>query len=252
MMEQCTLTRDTRLAAALGTLGVPIQIRKTIDDRSGKVLHIYHLSLRSVCGRHDARLLKSRISNGRLERENPSHEALTALRAMMNRERRLDFQNKGVFMRLAPVPRTHLWQYLPGDTGLPGKAGTKELIETGDSKLVDALALVGVPLLALDGPRGSLRYFLPRHGLPHADGRPPADALVLMNAWRRSRDAMPPDCPFAQGMWGLINRERLVNALNAEIPNILLRKYRSQKSAIVRADASDAAFEKVKEHFDHQ
>jgi hypothetical protein len=250
MSEQYTLTRDTRLAAALGTLGVPIEIRKNRDAQSGKVLYMYHLGLRSLCRRHDARQLKTRIGNGRLERENPTHEVLTALRAMINRERLLDFQNKGVFMRLDSVPGTSLWQYVPGDTGLPGRAGSKELIETSDIKLVCALAVVGVPLLAMDGVRSDFRYFLPRHGLPKPDGSPPADALKLMQAWRTSRDAMPPDCPFAQAMWGLVNRERLVNALNAEIETILLRKYRSQKSALVRADATDAAFDKVKEHFD--
>lgn len=250
MAEQRTLTRDTRLAAALGTLGIPIEIQKTRDSVSGKLLYIYHLGLRSVCKRHDTRRLKHAVKNGSLEARDPSHEVLTALRAMLNRERRLDFQNKGTFMRLVPVPNTCLWQYVPADTGLPGRNGNKELIETGDSKLVDALALVGVPLVAIDGPRGSHRYFLPRHGLPRTDGQPPADALLLMQAWRNSPSTMPPDCPFAQGMWGLINREKLVNALNASVETILLRKFRSQKAATVRADASDAAFDKVKEHFD--
>lgn len=250
MSEQRTLTRDTRLAAALGSLGVPIEIKKTRDAYSGKVLYVYHLGLRSVCGHHDARKLKVSIPNGSLEHQDPAHEALTCLRAMMNRERRLDFQNKGTFMRLARVPGTELWQYVPGDTGLPGKTSAKELIETHDSKLVDALAIVGVPLVAMDGVPGRHRYFLARYGMLRTDGQPPADALRLMEAWRKCRDAMPPTCPFVQAMWGLINRERLVNALNAEIETIMLRKYRSQKSALVRADASDAAFDKVKEHFD--
>lgn len=250
MSEQRTLTRDTRLAAALGTLGVPIEIRKTRDANTGKVLYMFHLGLRSVCGRHDTRRLKTRIANGMLEAHDPAHEALTALRAMLNRERLLDFQNKGVKLRLAAVPNTQLWQYVLGDAGLPGRAGAKELIETGDMKLVCALALVGVPLLAMDGDRGSHRYFLARHGHPRSDGQPPTDALVLMHAWRHCREAMPPDCPFSQAMWGLTNRERLVNALRAEIESILLRKPRSQKSAIVRADASDTAFDRVKEHFD--
>ena len=250
MAEQRTLTRDTRIAAALGTLGAPIEIHKTRDAKTGKVLYIYHLGVRSTCGRHDIRRLKSQILNGSLEDRDPQHEALTTLRAMMNRERLLDFQNKGIFMRLSPVPDTKLWQYVPGDAGLPGKQGIKELVETHDMKLVCALAMVGVPLLAMDGQRGDFRYFLPRHGLPRTDGQPSADALRLMQAWRHCREAMPPDCPFAQAMWGLINRERLVNALNAEIESILLRKYRSQKSAIVRADATDKAFDQVKEHFD--
>jgi hypothetical protein len=250
MSEQRTLTRDTRLAAALGTLSIPIEIRKNRDGKTGKVLYMFHLALRSLCGRHDTCKLKAGIKSGKLEARDPAHEALTALRAMMNRERMLDFQNKGTFLRLAPVPRTALWQYLPGDTGLPGRAGIKELIETHDLKLVCALGLVGVPLLAMDGQRGAYRYFLPVHGLPREDGQPPADALRLMQAWRHQRDAMPPACPFGQGMWGLVNRERLANALNAEITSILLRKPRSMKSALVREDASDAAFDLVKEHFD--
>lgn len=250
MSEQRTLTRDTRLAAALGTLGIPIEIRKSREAASGKVFTLFHLALRSLCGCHDTRRLKAQIANGRLEAMDPAHEALTALRAMMNRERLLDFQNKGNFMRLAAVPHTPLWQYVAGDSGLPGKAGQKELIETSDIKLVCALGLVGIPLLAMDGQRGAYRYFLPRYSLPRTDGQPPADAVRLMQAWRTCREAMPPDCSFAHGMWGLTNRERLVNALNAEIESILLRKPRSQKSAIVRADASDDAFDRVKEHFD--
>jgi len=250
MTEQRTITRDTRLAAALGTLGVPIEIRKSTDARTGKQLYLFQLGLKSVDGRHNARALKHWIRNGKLEARQPEHEALTALRAMQNRELLLDFQKKGVFLHLAAVPNTCLWQYVQGDTGLPGQKGAKELIETSDMKLVCALALVGVPLLAMDGGAGNHRYFLPRHGLPRPDGKPPADAVRLMQAWRANRDAMPPDCPFAQGMWGLVNRERLVNALNAEIDSILLRKPRSMKSAIVRADATDDAFDKVKEHFD--
>lgn len=251
MAEQHTLTRDTRLASALGTLGIPIEIRKSRDATSGKVLYIYHLPLRSICGHHDTRRLKAQVLNGRLEATDPSHELLTALRATQCRKVLLDFQNKGNFIRLAPVPHTALWQYLSGDMGLPGKAGVKELIETGDLKMVCALGLVGIPLLAIEGQRGDFRYFLPRFGLIHPNaGKPPADALILMQAWRQSRESMPPDCAFTQGMWGLINRERLVNALNAEIENILLRKPRSQKSAIVRADSSDEAFDIVKRHFD--
>lgn len=250
MSEQHTLTRDTRLAAALGSLGIPIEIRKQQDATTGKLLVLLHLGLRSVCGRHDSRSLKHGIKSGKLEAKDPAHEALTALRAMHNREARLDFLNKGVFMRLVQVPRTMLWQYVPGDTGLPGRAGAKELIETADGKLVDALALVGVPLLAIDGPRGDHRYFLPRYGHPRPDGKPPADALALMQAWRKNRDAMPPDCPFTQGMWGLINRERLVNAINTQIETILLRKPRSQKAAVLSANAPDSTFDQVKRHFD--
>lgn len=250
MTEQRTNTRDTRLAAALGTLGIPIEIRKTTDALTGRQFCLFQLGLKSLCGRHHTPALKSGILNGKLEAKDPSHEALTALRAMHNRERLLDFQNKGVFIRLAPVPNTALWQYVPGDSGLPGQQGTKELIETSDMKMVCALALVGVPLLSMDGRPGHHRYFLPRYGLPKPDGQPPVDAVQLMRSWRHSRELMPPDCPFSQGMWGLINRERLVNALNAEIESILLRKPRSQKSAIVRADAADAAFDIVKHHFD--
>ena len=123
MSEQRALTRDTRLAAALGSLGIPIEIRKSLDSTTGKVIYFYYLSLRSVCGRHDTRRIKHQIRSGKLEKIDPAHEALTALRAMHNRERRLDLLNKGTFMQLVRVPGTQLWQSVPGDTGLPGRAG---------------------------------------------------------------------------------------------------------------------------------
>ncbi len=243
------ITRDTRLAAALGTLGVPIEIRKTLDARSGRMFYQFQLGLRSECGRYLAARLKHQIRSGRLERMQPDHEALTALRGMRNRELILDLQNKGRFIWLAEVPKTNLWQYVPGDSGLPGARGQKEVIETKDLKMAAALGIVGVPLLAVYGGRGDHSYILPRFGLPGGNGGP-ADAARLMKAWRNNRDALPPDCPFSQAMWGLLNRERLVNALHAEIESILLRKPRSMKSAIVRSDATDKAFDRVKEHFD--
>lgn len=251
-MEQRTITRDTRIAAALGTLGIPIQIFKSLDAASGRQVYHFSLALRSACGRHDTRSLKRSIGSGSLEDRFPAHEALTCLRAMQNRTRVLDFQNQGKLIRLAPVPRTRLFQYLPGDTGLPGTGGQKEILETRDLKMVCALAIVGVPLLSIAGAHGDFTYTLPRHGLRHPESpqEHPADALVLMPAWRASRETMPEDCPFSQAMWGLVNRERLTNALHAEIQSIILRKPRSMKSAIVREDAADAAFDRVKEHFD--
>lgn len=250
MIEQWTSTTDVRMAAGLGTLGVEIQLRRTIDTKRGADVTRFFLALKSACGRHDTRTLKLWTENGYLERKHPEHELLTTIRGMMNRERVLDLQNKGIFMELRRVKGTEIWQYVRGERGLPGVAGQLAVIKTRDLKTVAALGLMGMRLLRIAGGDRDHEYTVEAFGPERADGKPRADGAALMTAWHAAPEKMPEDCVYAQGAWGLKNRERLVGAMKAELGNILLRKPRSVMAALVREDATDAALERVEEFFE--
>lgn len=241
-----TTTRDTRLAAALGSMGVMIKLETSADALSGHRRTLFFLGTKSMDGRHDTKLLIARFQSGFLEQNEPGCELLTNLRGMMNRDMILDLQHKGEFMELRPVGKTGVWQYVRGRSGLPGVSGHRAVVETRDIKIAAGLGLVGIPLLAIRGTRGNFIYDFPELGPVRADGSR-YETLKLRDAWRTNRESMDPACPYTQGMYALDSRERLVNALNGGVTNILLRKKGTLRSAVVREDASDEAFERAGE-----
>jgi hypothetical protein len=249
-MEQWTSTLDTREAAACGTLGIPTRLETTYVETTGKRVTRIHLALCCLERIYQTKPILAGYKNGTLEKKDPAHPFLTIQRAFLNWNAILDLQKKGIFQRLAQVPGTVLWQYVPSTTGLPGTAGRGEILKTSDLKLVAALGVVGVPLLAIEGSAGCHAYFLPRIGPIGYLGQP-VDALHLMQAWRADKASIPWEDPFAQAMRGLYNKERYLDAINRDIELILITKPRSNwKSAFVRADAPDAAFDHAKRHLD--
>lgn len=249
-MEQWTSTLDTREAAACGTLGIPTRLETTYVETTGKRTTRIHIALCSLDRVYQTKPILAGYKSGTLEKKDPAHPFLTIQRAFLNWNAILDLQNQGKFLRLAQVPGTCLWQYIPAATGLPGTAGRGEILKTSDIKLVAALGVVGIPLLAIEGTRGNHAYFLPRHGPTGYLGQP-VDGLQLMQAWRADKSATPWEDPFAQAMRGLYNKERYLDAINRDIELILITKPRSSwKSAFVRADATDAAFDQAKRHLD--
>lgn len=252
-MEHWTSTLDTREAAAIGTLGVPTRIETTYVETTGKRVSRIHMALCSLDQVYQTKKILQGYRSGELEQREPTHPFLTIQRAFLNRMALLDLQNQGKFLHLAAVPGTCLCQYVPGTTGLPGvdRATHSEIIRTLDLKMVAALGVVGVPLLAIEGGKGSHAYYLPRYGPPSYLGQP-VDALALMQQWRADKAATPWADPFAQAMRGLYNRERYLDAINKDVELILMTKPRSAwKSAFVRADATDAAFDRAKRHLDN-
>lgn len=251
MIEQWTTTRDTRVAAALGTLGVPTRIKRTLIERKGEQTTRFYLALRGIDERvRCTQTLLAQWKRGALESNQPAHPFLTVLRAFANRNMLLDCANKGEFVRLVRVPGTEVWQYVRGNEGLPGIAGHKEVIKTGDLKLAAALGVVGLPVLRIEGVHGSRQYFLPRYGPARTGGLPPVDGHALRGAWTADKESVPWEDPFAQAARGLHNRERFLDAVNKEVELVLLQKPRSVKSAGVRADAAPAAWDKMKKFFD--
>jgi hypothetical protein len=250
MTEAWTSTLDTAQAATFGTLGMPIKMQTTLLELTGKRETRFQIALYSIDRTYDTSDIRKRWRDGELESKQPAHPFLTCMRALFNRQEILDLQKNGSAKTLRKVAGCDIYQYVNGGAGLPGVKQGTEALETSDLKMAAALSTVGLPLLAITGPEGDHKYYLPRYGPARAGGMP-VDGLSLMQAWRRDKEEIPWENPFAQACRVLHNRERFIQAITRDVEMVLLIKPRSSwRSALIRADATPAAFDQVKRHFD--
>lgn len=244
-MEIWTATRSLRVAAAFGTLGVPVRIERVLDERTGKANTTYYLGTTDVFKTLSTKTVKDRYESGELTREEPEHHLLDALAGMYNRDRILDVTERGDFIRLAKVRGANRSIYVDSDSGFPGIAGQRGVLRTGDLKLVAALGRVGVPVLAVEGQAGSRRYLLPT--LWDCFGTM-TDVGAFVKAFR---DGAMKDVehPFFYALGGLKARERLLDALREETELVMIRKPGSTRAAFIDPSANGKALDKMRTFF---
>jgi hypothetical protein len=228
-MEQWSFTTDTGMAAAFGTLGMPVHVFKGMLETEGKVRARFGIGLTDVERKYKTKALQSAIRSGKLQHTTPDHPLCVILRAFHNREALLDLANKGRAIRLVKIPRAETFRYEPSDTGLPGVKRGDAILRTGDLKLASALATIGLPILAIEGPRHQHVFSIQAADHIH-------NGVELMHAWRAKPEAIPWSHPFAQAMRGLHNRERLLDAIHRAGIKITLTAPNG-RAAIVTADA---------------
>ena len=246
-MEQWTSTLDTRCAAAFGTLGAIIRLETTIIERTAEKVTRFHLTRTSPCGQYATIRIRNEAKAGKLP---AAHPYLTLQHALENRHVLLQLQKAGQPCDLRPVPGSPgVFRYVPGTTGLPGVRGAGEVVKLDSLALTAALGTAGFPLLALEGTPGHHSYHLPRWG-PNDIGGERLDAVALLTAWNADKNSIPWDTTFGKAARVIHNHQRLLDAIRNNVPNVLLMKPRSQRAATIRLDATPAAFDKVKHHFD--
>ena len=226
-MEQWTFTTDTGMAAAYGTLGMPVKVFKGMLEKEGVVRVRFGIGLRDVDGKYRTKKIQSAYRARKLPSDHPF---LVIIGTFAIRERVLDLANQGILIRHEREPAAGLWTYLKGDTGLPGVARGDAVIRTGDLKLVAALARVGLPLLAIEGPRNQRVFSV-------AAARPGVNGVELMTMWREDPASIPWENPFAQAMRGLHNRERLLDAIHRSDLKVTLIGSHS-RYAVLTADGA--------------
>ena len=261
MPEGWIKSTSVNLAAALSTLGVPVQVDQTTDAKSGRGWKTLLLGLEALPtdeiglvpdGDEEApppaqiktRVIAELVRTGKLESADPTHPVLDALRALHNRERLLDWTQRNIrhcIAKTSRAPRSHL---IPGEEAETWKK-PPALFKTGDMKVVAALAVFGVPVSRIEGREGQHTFYCANTG--HDLGVPPMDANATVLAWRN--DTLPPDHPFRWSMQALINRERILDFMFHQKKSILIRKPGSSLAAIVSEDANDVCMDKVQRHF---
>jgi hypothetical protein len=250
MMETWKTTKDTRMAAALAALGIPVKVHVTVDTRTGKRMVTFAVGMRSADGKFAAGPLCARFKSGRLEKEEAGHRFLTGLRACHSREAMCAFvKDAAQGVAWQRVRGTAVWQIVPAHGNpLPGIGSVRRIFKTGDLKMAVALAMAGYQPLAMeDGGAGRHTFYLNMEREP--DGRALVTAHDLAVMWRENRHALPEDEPFGQAVFTLWCRERMLEYADGK-EFLLVRKPRSVKSAVLPPDATGKAWDKVEEHFE--
>lgn len=244
-MEFWTATRNLRVAAAFGNLGVPVRIERMIDERTGRADTTFYLGKNDTLNLFSTKAIKDLYESGELAKNDPGHHLLDGLGGMHNREKILDATEKGRFIRLSKVKGADRAVYVDGDSGFPGIKGQGAVLRTGDIKLVAALGRAGVPILAVEGQRGSRRFLLPC--VWDCFGKR-MDVGAFVKAFREGviTDA---EHPFFYAFGGLKARERMLDALRDEKEMVLIRKPGSLRAAYVDPEATNDALDKMRRFF---
>jgi hypothetical protein len=247
--ETWSATRDTKEAAALSTMGVRVRIDKAVDGKSGKEYYTFYLGAEDDDSRRQVARLRKMYREKELARQAPKHPMVWCLVALRNRERVLDLVNQGRFVRSVPLVGG---QFIlrDSDTGLPGlpeKSGV--VMRVKELELAVSLVTLGVPLLSCSGPKGD-RLFHFANTKPSGKGMEVPNVYELVYDYRKGRLAAEvPEHPLLYAMLAQYNRAKLIKAMREQVQMVIVQKPRSMKSALVRADASDPAWDRVQRHF---
>ena len=231
-METWSATRDTALAAALGTLGFPWQLHRHLIESTGAEQAIWHIGRRShQQDIEDLRVLRTAHFNGALD---PAHPLADITGAAAIRDALLDCANRGTrhhHRRLTSADPAGRWEMVADSTatGLPGVHPTAPHLTTGDLKAAAALVRLGAPLLRIDGTTGPRRFWI---GAIRND----QDYATMLRAFRER--TLPADHPICWIMQGLANRERLLDLLNQRTRRVMLRPPTGSRFVVVPETAN--------------
>ena len=249
-MEIWGSTTNTIEAAALGTLGVPIRLDRTIlaGKRRGEIRIRWNVGPLSSDGRIDTGRLRARFASGELERAEPEHPYLDCYRGIRCESRLRDAQH-GRRIELRRCGAAGRWQYEQGGAGWRGKHGA--LVTTGNAAAAAACGVVGVPVRAMEGPtEGRYKYYLSSRGYAKAAGGPGADAVYYLKGWAEGwLEDREPESAFLYAVRAIGNHRKFTRLAKTALANIALLKPGSPKGAMVREDAPGGQFDKVARFF---
>lgn len=260
---------NTLEAAALCACGVPIRTLRTAREKSGAVewrfdYHPGHaVDLRARCTAPDggvvihdievsigsltANQLMHAYRTGALERADPAHPFLDALRALRNRERLLRWIMAGRPAQLAKHPRCDRWQYESAPLAEIPSHMAARLWMTRELKAACALGVFGVPLVRCSGVLPDMTFELSFAGFP-----PSSATCQIVDDFRSGAlDDREPHHPFFIAWSAIEVMQKLKRHMQSEIANVWIEKPKSKHgaSAFLRADATSKARDQMRTHF---
>ena len=257
-----TRTTNVNRAAALATIGIPVEIDQTIDQRTGKGWKTILVANESTdvlaslvrpangaaahAPKHHTRLILGLLERGDLGAADPHHPLLDMLGACANREALLLWLKTGTAHRVARIQGTRRTALIPGDE--PESIKNAPAFRTRDLKLAAALTRLGCPICKIEpsSQPGIDHFYFPVAG--YMLDEPAVVTADLVNAYRDGR--LPQDSPEHPLLWMmqcLINREALLEFMFKQKPTVLIRAPGTGRASLVHQNATAACLEKVRQ-----
>jgi hypothetical protein len=254
-------TNSTKIAAAFAGLGFKVLINETeiieLNCFSNLRFHISDTSLLrpGLPTRDD---LYRGWMEDTLVKIDPTHPFICGMHACRSYEALLDYQDKGSGYALQLVTGTPLYRYEHGieDPRLKLAPPAHAIV---DLPLASAVALVGLPVIDIDGPAGHRRYLLPDRTLPGLADlplSPLAGLSVSQLLARKEAGKLPlqlgstqPDHPVIHGYNVTRSYARLLTEIKAIKKRLLVKDPWSPRRALIPENPSSKLEEEVRSHF---
>lgn len=273
-MESWSRTTNVNKAAALATLGIPLELDKTVDSKSGRgwtTILVGHATMptaadlggRVVSGKADeveagttaptptlrTKHVLGLLARGELQKGDPHHPLIDMLGVCAAREALLLWVKSGTAHRLVRIRGAHRTALVPGDeTETVRQSGG---FRTRDLKLAACLTRLGLPVCRIDPPGGAGNdsphhaFVFPLQGM--ALDEPPAILPDLVNAYRDL--SLPRDVPGHPLLWMmqcLINREAVMNLITKQKEIILVRAPGTGRASLIHRDSTPECLDLVR------
>ena len=262
-MQSWSRTTNLNKAAALATLGIPVQVDKTVDLKTGKGWHTILLGSESttvLAGHlkqdtespatapdHHTKLLLGLLANGSLDKADPHHPLLDMLRACAAQEILTDWLKTGRPYHLEAITgsKAERWALASGPEPESTRSIT-QVIRTADIKLASSLTVLGCPIIRLDSTQQGMKFVFPFLGYP-LKTQPAIRIPDLINAYRA--DTLPAESPEHPLLWMmqcLINRHALKEFMQQQREVVLIRAPGTGRASLIHRDSTPQCLDKVR------
>lgn len=250
---------NTKLACCLAWLGFHWQPRLIIDTNRDNEpqwrFHFWGPTLRPEFSGIDLEQTIRAWESGGMEKSDPMHPLSVTMSAMHNYDRLLEAIHGGVEIRLKAAAGGRLTRYHRG----PELEGMKLRLRVPctDLALVAAMGLVGVPVLAIDGPKGAKRFHLAEMGYVIQDATGSdrayrADDLMMRSPtleWphRLAMEDREPMHPLVLGYGALAARAEMKRYLQRMQPDLKIRE--GGMTALIHCNYTGRVMDRITDRF---
>lgn len=248
-------THNTRLAAACATIGIAVATARKVHESEGAEQRTFVLDDAPTFGtmQIDTATLLWNYKNGNLERADPNHPLLDAMRGLHNRGQLVKWikDKRPQLLALHPNKKCPRTTYREGEPLAPVAAlnadGSAPLFKTADIAIAAALSTIGIPVLKLEGGADQAVFVHALHGFPLHGARSQNAAQIVADF---TTDKLAADHPFRWAYSAVLNYRTLLDTLKNDMLMVFFEdKKGSGRAALIRADAKHVAYDHATKYF---
>lgn len=254
-------TQNTKEAACLGVLDLPIRTQRSVDEKTGREITQFFVgpqSVRRTPPYHRDTVLQA-WKKGTLEKTEPLHPFLQGCRAEHNYEMLLDAQKRGRRIRLVGVgskgAQAMATEYREGEES-PELVNAAAVFRLADLSLVAALGTLGIPCIKIEDTGKHHIYTLPVEGhllrIPGGVlGRYNGVQIAARQEGKRDLllEERDPNHPLVAAYGTRQIHGQLLKHIKDERRQMLVRPEGTKRMAIVSDNPTGRVMDILEEHF---